>query len=177
MIKRQGFKTVFHEPFHSRIKRGLCPMCAKPKHQWERRKDWKCCSTECTAKWHKYGYTSYTWQGVRDQALKRDNFTCVWCGDNRLTVEVKTKFKQPTNTEDYLAGKAGKIIYKDCYYTNTVNNLIGDHIKPIALGGDEFDLNNVQTLCLACNKIKTANDARDIAIARRTKNDQKLFQN
>jgi 5-methylcytosine-specific restriction endonuclease McrA len=30
--------------------------------------------------------------------------------------------------------------------TNT-SALIGDHILPIACGGDEFDLNNVQTLC------------------------------
>ena len=30
-----------------------------------------------------------------------------------------------------------------------------DHIVPIADGGDEFDMKNVQTLCVPCHKIKT----------------------
>ena len=42
-------------------------------------------------------------------------------------------------------------------------DLIGDHIKPISLGGDEWDLNNIQTLCSECNKIKTKADQGDIA--------------
>ena len=47
------------------------------------------------------------------------------------------------------------------------NDLILDHIKPIAIGGDEFDENNLQILCIPCNKIKTKNDARIIANHRR----------
>ena len=35
------------------------------------------------------------------------------------------------------------------------------------VGGDEWDINNVQTLCSACNKIKTRQDAADIAKQRR----------
>ena len=46
-------------------------------------------------------------------------------------------------------------------------NLIGDHIKPIAIGGEEFDINNVQTLCIKCNKIKNAKDTKKIAKKRR----------
>ena len=46
--------------------------------------------------------------------------------------------------------------------------LIADHIIAIALGGDEWDINNIQTLCSnPCNKIKTANDAKEIAKLRR----------
>ena len=41
--------------------------------------------------------------------------------------------------------------------------LVGDHVIPIAIGGEEFDLDNIQTLCLDCNKIKTKSDARLIA--------------
>lgn len=41
--------------------------------------------------------------------------------------------------------------------------LVADHIVPIALGGPEFDMKNVQTLCLGCNKIKTRGDAQKIA--------------
>ncbi len=31
----------------------------------------------------------------------------------------------------------------------------GDHIIEIADGGDEFDMENVQTLCVSCHKAKT----------------------
>ncbi len=49
-------------------------------------------------------------------------------------------------------------------------NLIADHIIPIALGGDEWDMANIQTLCLECNKIKTKQDHKDIAKLRRIEN-------
>ena len=38
-----------------------------------------------------------------------------------------------------------------------------DHIKPIALGGEEFDEKNLQILCKKCDKIKTKQDHKDIA--------------
>ena len=44
-----------------------------------------------------------------------------------------------------------------------MSRLVGDHIVPIALGGPEFDIENVQTLCVSCNKEKTAADAKLIA--------------
>jgi 5-methylcytosine-specific restriction endonuclease McrA len=43
------------------------------------------------------------------------------------------------------------------------DTIVMDHIKPIALGGAEFDINNLQLLCKVCNKIKTRQDAKDIA--------------
>lgn len=62
-----------------------------------------------------------------------------------------------------------KYICKKCgFKDNSIYpDLIGDHIKPIALGGDEWDLKNVQTLCLKCNKIKTNEDMEKIRTARR----------
>lgn len=47
------------------------------------------------------------------------------------------------------------------------SSFIVDHIKPIALGGDEFDINNLQTLCPECNKRKTKMDQARIASQRR----------
>lgn len=47
------------------------------------------------------------------------------------------------------------------------NDLILDHIKPIALGSAEFDKENLQILCIPCNKIKTAKDMKAIADYRR----------
>ena len=56
---------------------------------------------------------------------------------------------------------------KKCGYATHKSQLIGDHIIPIALGGDEWDPKNVQTLCIDCDKIKTIQDQKDIAIQRR----------
>jgi 5-methylcytosine-specific restriction endonuclease McrA len=38
-----------------------------------------------------------------------------------------------------------------------------DHIRPIAMGGDQWALDNLQVLCERCNKIKTAWDMGKIA--------------
>jgi len=56
--------------------------------------------------------------------------------------------------------------------SETSDGLIVDHIKPIALGGEEFDMNNLQTLCTKCNKKKTFYDMKCIAGARRSTEDQ-----
>lgn len=48
------------------------------------------------------------------------------------------------------------------------SELIGDHITPIALEGDEFDIDNVQTLCIPCDKDKTKIDLKLIARYRRS---------
>ena len=47
-------------------------------------------------------------------------------------------------------------------------DLILDHITPIAIGGEEFDENNLQILCIGCNKIKTKQDHHNIAEYRRS---------
>ena len=45
--------------------------------------------------------------------------------------------------------------------------LVADHIKPIAIGGEQWNPDNIQTLCAdPCNKIKTKKDQGDIAVAR-----------
>jgi 5-methylcytosine-specific restriction endonuclease McrA len=38
-----------------------------------------------------------------------------------------------------------------------------DHIRPIAMGGDQWDAGNLQVLCARCNRIKTARDMGAIA--------------
>ena len=59
----------------------------------------------------------------------------------------------------YICDSCGKYCWT--YY-------ILDHIKPIALGGEEFDEKNLQILCKECDKIKTRQDHKDIAELRRT---------
>jgi len=38
-----------------------------------------------------------------------------------------------------------------------------DHIRPIAMGGDQWARDNLQVLCVRCNRIKTARDMGNIA--------------
>jgi 5-methylcytosine-specific restriction endonuclease McrA len=52
---------------------------------------------------------------------------------------------------------------KICGQKASSSTLIADHITPIAIGGDDWDMNNIQTLCLNCNKVKTAQDMKIIA--------------
>jgi 5-methylcytosine-specific restriction endonuclease McrA len=126
----------------------LCLVCAKPKADWgTRNRNFRCCSQECTKQfWLRTDLvTVKNWQLLRQKVFVRDNFTCKMCGHTPMTAY--------WNNPDQL-------IHDD-------SKLIGDHIKPIALGGDQWDPENIQTLCLACNKIKTAQDAKAIGRARR----------
>lgn len=53
-----------------------------------------------------------------------------------------------------------------------------DHIKPISLGGDMFDKNNLQTLCKrTCHYAKTKNDVRELTKMNREKADKLILEN
>ena len=131
MNTRAAFRFTLTKLAKERMDKDQCPSCGKPKSEWNRRTDWRCCSKKCTDDfWKKNEYLS--WSSLRMKALKRDNFTCAKCGKKTVA-----------------------------------ENLIGDHIIPIALGGKQWNLKNVQTLCIKCNKIKTKKDMKKIAKQRR----------
>lgn len=90
-----------------------------------------------------------TWKQklLRDEVLKRDNFTCVKCGFKSLLEEKGTR-----------------------HYDNF--ELIADHIIPLTLNGID-NLDNMQTLCLKCNKEKNAKDQSNIAKFKREKQNGK----
>ena len=134
MVKRRtgGYKVIMTPLAQDRIKNNSCPACGLPKKEWKRRKDWNCCSVECTRNFWDKEVTSFSWETLRIRCFERDGYSCVKCG---------RKFES--------------------------SGLIADHIHPIALGGDEWDIDNLQTLCRSCNKVKTAEDAGKIARLRR----------
>lgn len=107
------------------------------------------------------------WSVLRKKVLERDNYVCVKCGDDRKEVEVKLIRRRCINIREMVDHKENKFRYEKAEYVENRNNLIADHIKPIALGGDEWNINNIQTLCLKCNKIKTSNDLKEIAKQRK----------
>lgn len=65
--------------------------------------------------------------------FKRDNYTCLNCG---------------------------YIYHGD--HNQIGQHLICDHIIPIALGGEDLDPDNLQTLCINCNELKTKMDIQKI---------------
>lgn len=79
MIKRtNGFQIIYTEQQKKWRDSSCCPICGLPKSEWKRRKDWTCCSWECTDK-HKKININY-WPIVRSQIISRDKNTCLHCG-------------------------------------------------------------------------------------------------
>ena len=76
--------------------------------------------------------------------------------DKSAVLDWKETRKQAFKRDDYTCADCGVRFESD-------SELIGDHISPIACGGAEFDLDNIQTLCWDCNKIKTKADMKVIA--------------
>ncbi len=147
MYCRELYKRVFDPIAEQRIKDNQCPNCGLPKEKWERRTDWRCCSKECTGDFWKDHVEILDWSVTRSMVFKRDNYSCKMC--NKRFVNV-AKYP-PHKGEEYAQSEM----------------LIGDHIVPIAVGGSEFDMENIQTLCIDCNKIKTKEDMGLIAESRR----------
>ena len=142
-----------------------CPICGLSKDKWNRRKEWRCCSVNCTNKFSEI--VVFIWQYFKRKVFFRDNYTCVKCGFEGR----EEKIIHPDNKEYYdKEYKIFKILYKDESIIKVIlgnsNYLIADHIIPIAIGGEEYNLNNVQTLCKKCNKIKTKEDMKKIALYR-----------
>lgn len=173
--KREGHQVIISDEARIRIDNSECPACGLHKRQWTRRTDWRCCSTKCTQKYVKE-MVVFGWREMRLKAFERDKFTCVHCK--------KTPKKKAVCTNGfYKTGKELLDYYKNynlSYPNPTIisenpptlehddpTQLIGDHIKPIAIGGEQWELDNVQTLCIECDKVKTKQDQGDIAEFRR----------
>jgi 5-methylcytosine-specific restriction endonuclease McrA len=130
---------------------------------------------------------------VSKEAEERiNNEQCASCGKPKNEWKRTTKFrccsKECTDKfikEDYLFGwpdlrlkafKRDDFTCAHCKKQFQSHELIGDHIKPIALGGEQWELDNIQTLCIFCNKIKTRKDFENIAAKRRTEKHLKKGQ-
>jgi len=152
MSDRQSYYRELSDIAKQRLKENKCPNCGKHKDEWARRKDWTCCSIECTENYYKEHDKSYSWQDFRYKIFVRDNSTCKMC-NKRFVKKGITLPEVPDESQ-----------------------LIADHIIPIELNGQMWNMKNIQTLCIDCNKIKTKEDMGHIAIHRqRFKNKMQEF--
>ena len=165
-IQRRPIVYILTKQQQKWLDTNCCPICGLPKKRWKRRTDWRCCSTDCTEEFSEV--VVFIWQYFKVKAFKRDKYTCVECGFKARQEKIILKEDRKYYDEEYTIFK---IISKDKDDLKVLlgdgSQLIADHIIPIAIGGEEYDLDNVQTLCIKCNKIKTKKDIKKITLYRK----------
>src|SRR3990167_6234371 len=156
MIKRQNSINLSEIPAKRNDGLLICLNCDKllPKRRQ------KYCSDEC----------SYDWATKHNQTLMRSKFikkTKGFC--NHCKQQPTKREDRPYHINTAVAYEEYKTLFDiikdegDYFFVLNESMLILDHINPIALGGDEFNEDNLQILCLECNKVKTAKDFTEIA--------------
>jgi 5-methylcytosine-specific restriction endonuclease McrA len=120
-----------------RISRGDCPHCGRERAHFTRGNEHTlCCQASCTLEyWFKERPTI---AGMRRLVRDEQGGKCALC--SRVVHEPGT-IESPANHHPYVL----------------------DHIRPIAMGGDQWARDNLQVLCGRCNRTKTARDMGKIA--------------
>ncbi len=138
MIPREYRRYANTPSEKERLARGACPVCGRERDDFT--PDWNtiCCGPSCTA--------SY-WSGhrptvgeMRRIVLLEQEGKCAHC---------RREIRGPGSGAP--GGRPAALPY------------ILDHIRPIAMGGDQWAPGNLQVLCARCNRIKTARDLGRIA--------------
>lgn len=176
MVKKRdgGYKQILTPQAQEHLKNNACPACGLPKTQWKRRTSWTCCSTECTEKHWNENVISFDWKSLRLAVFRRDKFTCVKCGKKPTRKAFTNNNKEAWMNINEIG--PGHELYLEDGLVIDCSVLIADHVHAIALGGEEWDMQNIQTLCLECNKTKTAEDAGKIAALRKWEKQEKKGQ-
>jgi 5-methylcytosine-specific restriction endonuclease McrA len=119
-----------------RLARKACPNCGCERSHfnlWNR--DAICCRPSCSTE---YWGRQPTIAEMRRLVLDEQEGTCAHC---KQEIPAFNTTEGPYNSHHYVM----------------------DHIRPIAMGGDQWARENLQVLCKRCNRIKTARDMGKIA--------------
>ena len=113
----------------------------------------KYCSKKCSIQFTKWYNTNFYWRNIRNQVLKRDNYTCQICG---IVLHRKKRFNKLL--KNWL--ECDHIIPKSYYYHlgyqfDTLDNKVKTILEFIHNG------NNLRTLCYKCHKNLSANVVSD----------------
>lgn len=141
-MKREYRRLALTPVEADRLSRKACPNCGKSREIFNRRNksmDAVCCSPECS---REYWRTKRpTIAEMRELVYHEQGGLCAAC-KQEISVMDPPSAKYPYG--------------KDTPY-------VLDHIRPIAMGGSQWDRDNLQVLCHRCNKSKTARDLGQIA--------------
>ena len=134
----------------------------------------KYCSPQCSQEW----FAKHNQHGMATFVFKRESGVCQKCGHTNKPLCLVYPRRPKWNPNGYKAHREEMAKYDEQIQeyaravseyrkTHPYRDFIADHIIPIALGGAEFDTNNVQLLCEVCNKKKTKQDQGKIAKKRK----------
>ncbi len=117
------------------------------------------CSDYCVHQWRLRTDPGY----LRDQVLARDSGICAVCRID--TVAAYNALKRARGP----ARAAGLRLYGMKSITARRSLWDADHIRPVAEGGGQCDLDNLRTLCLLCHREATAHLRQRLSHARQRK--------
>ena len=123
----------------------------------------KYCSDNCSFEWA----TKHSHRLLRSKLIKKYRGKCAIC--NKIPTKRENRYPHLTDKEWKEIKQFAYAIKFTNEYALLLDNtqLILDHKVPIALGGAEFEEDNLQILCLDCNKKKTKYDFSEISKARK----------
>ena len=101
------------------------------------------CSDWCVEEWKLRSNPGF----LRERVLERDRGICARCGTDTLALFISLR---------RLRGAARSKMSREWKLGKRKSLWDADHIVPVAEGGGECDLSNIQTLCLKCHRIATA---------------------
>ena len=104
------------------------------------------CSDYCVHQWRLRTDPGY----LRDQVFSRDRGICALCQAD--TVAIYAALKRARGP----ARAAGLSLYGMKSITSRRSLWDADHIRPVAEGGGQCDLDNLRTLCIPCHREVTA---------------------
>lgn len=118
------------------LARRACPVCGRERSEFPDGTNTICCQPSCSSAY--WSQERPTVGEMRRLVLLEQEGKCARCR-GEITVSHDAEGRHP------------------------LHPFILDHIRPIAMGGDQWDVRNLQVLCARCNRIKTARDMGAIA--------------
>lgn len=181
---RENIKYDIPKEWVKNFKRGLCPVCAKTKFEFD--KVMKVyCSPKCR---EEYSKRIYTWQGLRDRILEERGEKCIKCQKTEKQLSKEKGDYKKNSRKEYLKNhpeileQRRKELMEESEekYQEALNlkaedlhlwghekelpyqydTLEVDHIVAVCNGGDFWDQTNLQVLCYTCHKKKTKEDIK-----------------
>ena len=104
------------------------------------------CSDYCVTQWRLRTDPGF----LREQVFARDRGICAFCQADTLAIYAALKRSRGK------ARAAGLTFYRMKSISSRRSLWDADHIRPVAEGGGQCDLDNLRTLCLPCHREVTA---------------------